>query len=93
MTQSGIHPATFRFVPQCLNHCATACPQNERVKLKNYILQNGFSKFLFLMYLAKKVKSTDKNFISTSVARDTAVKVTSPAEKFSRAFIFCQYST
>jgi hypothetical protein len=26
MTQSGIDPATFRFVAQYLNHCATACP-------------------------------------------------------------------
>jgi hypothetical protein len=23
---SGIDPATFRFLAQCLNHCATACP-------------------------------------------------------------------
>jgi hypothetical protein len=33
MTQSGIDPATFRFVPQCLNHCATACPQSKYVEV------------------------------------------------------------
>jgi hypothetical protein len=26
MTLTGIDPATFRFVVQCLNHYATACP-------------------------------------------------------------------
>ena len=29
MTPSVIEPATFRFVAQHLNHCATAVPQEE----------------------------------------------------------------
>ena len=29
MTPSGIEPATFRFVAQHLNHCATAVPFRE----------------------------------------------------------------
>ena len=29
MTPSGIEPATFRFVAQHLNHCATAVPNND----------------------------------------------------------------
>jgi len=28
MTPDGIEPATFRFVAQHLNHCATAVPQD-----------------------------------------------------------------
>ena len=29
MTPSGIEPATFRFVAQHLNHCATAAPDHK----------------------------------------------------------------
>jgi hypothetical protein len=35
MTPSEIDPATFQFVAQCLNHCATACPKYSYIlKLK-----------------------------------------------------------
>jgi hypothetical protein len=39
MTPTGIGPATFRFVAQCLNHCATACPRVSHYYLnkKTYI--------------------------------------------------------
>jgi DNA-binding ferritin-like protein len=30
MTPEGIDPATFRFIAQCLNHWATACPKVKR---------------------------------------------------------------
>ena len=33
MTPSGIEPATFRFVAQHLNHCATTVPTNTIVKI------------------------------------------------------------
>jgi hypothetical protein len=34
MTPSGIETATFRFVAQYLNHCATAVPDLQKMKIK-----------------------------------------------------------
>jgi len=38
MTPFGIEPATFRFVAQHLNHCATAVPNETR---SSYVKVNG----------------------------------------------------
>jgi len=46
MTPSGIEPATFRFVAQHLNHCATAVPICVSRILK-WILQNEFVNVCF----------------------------------------------
>jgi len=39
MTPSGIEPATFRFVAQHLNHCATAVP--DKYMYLTYYVQLG----------------------------------------------------
>ena len=41
MTPAGIEPATFRFVAQHLNHCATAVPLFPLYLTKFFFLING----------------------------------------------------
>ena len=40
MTPSGIKPATFRFVAQHLNHCATVVPHNNTIFPQNIVGYN-----------------------------------------------------
>ena len=50
MTPSGIEPATFRFVAQHLNHCATAVApfRNSNIAYYKYdVLSSGFGKKTF----------------------------------------------
>jgi len=44
LTPAGIEPATFRFVAQHFNHCATAAPPQFSVLLnkKEYLNEPGF---------------------------------------------------
>jgi hypothetical protein len=44
MTPSGIEPATFRFVAQNLNHCATAVPTVCIRAIKQYKLHRSGEK-------------------------------------------------
>jgi hypothetical protein len=64
VTPSGIEPATFWFVAQCLNHYATACPLicTTTCSIINEHKQSVFQKQLFLTHcesfvFTKNVKS------------------------------------
>jgi hypothetical protein len=53
MTPSGIEPATFRFVAQQLNHCATAVLIHE---LKEYLnLHNKTNKCTIIKYVLSHI--------------------------------------
>jgi hypothetical protein len=47
LTPSGIEPATFRFVAQNLNHCATAVPNNNNNNNNNNDDNNNNKENLF----------------------------------------------
>jgi hypothetical protein len=58
MTPSGIDPATFRFVAQFLNHCATAC--KDILKGQNII---GFIRNQRLNWLGHVEPMTEDNIV------------------------------
>jgi len=53
LTLAGIEPATFRFVAQHLNHCATAVPSRSSV---SYNSDNFLLEYKYLVALSKVIK-------------------------------------
>jgi len=51
MTTAGIEPATFRFVSQNLNHCATAAIDSLRHPILNYLRSYFVTLHLSLFFL------------------------------------------
>jgi hypothetical protein len=65
VTPSGIEHATFRFVPQCLNHYATARPT---IESKNWIKQlHTLPSLHFSRCLTAEYSETTAHFTATSI--------------------------
>jgi len=62
MTQSGIEPATFRFVAQYLNHCATAVPINTNSDIKYLIVPAIEGSCLYKTLFWELLRSESRNF-------------------------------
>ena len=61
MTPSGIEPATFRFVAQHLNHCATAVPNEKAVYFRIVLL-------VCLSVLLLLIGTLAKQFLKPSIS-------------------------
>jgi hypothetical protein len=78
MIPSGIDPATFRFVAQCLNHCVTACPHIKCMHLSNsrnnqhsaLVCTTPLFYILAPTYFGSSLPSL-KSFLDPSVNHDT----------------------
>jgi len=74
MTPSGIEPATFRFVAQHLNHCATAvpCTDMDKFKFEGQLLvaiaQTDLHNFMEIRKLISQMKYADVRINMHSVS-------------------------
>jgi len=68
MTPSGIEPATFRFVAQHFNHCATAFPIKRKYFLVNLNsdVVSSVKRFLRYPVFVKLVFKTNRKMVKTS---------------------------
>jgi hypothetical protein len=60
MTQSGIEPATFRFVAQYLNHCATISGPHSSIYISKILLRRQIAELKYLCIVSKHC-TTNKN--------------------------------
>jgi len=68
MTPAGIELATFRFVAQHLNHCATAVPQVQVVGCREYGGEHsGFIKLGEISWLAEELLASQEWLFSMDV--------------------------
>jgi len=58
LTPPGIEPATFRFVAQYLNHCATAVPRENQNT--HFIFSNIFLKIVPFEITSENILQPDK---------------------------------
>ena len=62
LTPAGIEPATFRFVAQYLNHCATAVPRSGFISVQN----NGGTWLCIFLVLRYQVGNGKLNYLENS---------------------------
>ena len=80
VTPAGIQPATFRFVAQHLNHCATAVPPGQVIyKQKHKISSDIILTILFTQHksnsLCKIIRDADREMMCPVSGNQTAVQL------------------
>ena len=86
MTRVGIEPATFRFVAQHLNHCATAVPSN-RNEYQEYFLgvkeAGAYGWQPYHLHVPIVLKSGSLNVLEPSGPLQACIGIALPFKKFS----------